>query len=115
MDSSRSSTSERRRVPAAVLGVGVIQIVVFLVTTGFWMGRTVLAGDGCEASCDGEGGRWATLVYFRIAALSFAVSIAAAFVGYRTGRDLAWVPLAASALIVIDYFVASGLFAQAMG
>ncbi len=115
MDGSHASPSERRRVAAAVLGVGVIQVVVFVVTTGFWMGRTLFAGGACEASCDEAGGQWAAVAYFGLAALSFAISIAAAFVGYRTGRDLAWVPLAASVLIVVGYVIASGLFAQAMG
>jgi hypothetical protein len=46
--------------------------------------------------------------------LSFAATVAAAILSYRTGRDLMWVPVAGAALIVAGYFLAAALYNQAL-
>lgn len=113
-DPTRSARPQRSAA-AAVLGVSVIQLVVFLVTAGFWMGLVFNTSGRCETACDWAAGQSAAAVFFGCAAASFVITIVALIISRRTGTDLAWVPLVASALIVVGYLVGARLFTQAMG
>lgn len=97
-----------------MLAEAIIQVVVFVVTTGFWLGLTFGAGGLCATSCDWAGGQHAALLIFGIALGSFVLTAIATLISSRTGRDLAWVPLVASVLIVVGYFPSAELFTRAM-
>lgn len=87
-----------------------IQVAVFLITTCVWWRVHFATGERCGASCDGSRAAQADLLFFGVVAASFLVTIAAAVVSYRPERDLMWVPLAASGLIIGGYFAAAAIY-----
>lgn len=100
---------------ASVFATAALQIVVFLITTGFWWwGHFANSGERCGASCDWTQVTLANMLYLGVSGFAFAATAVAAIVSYRTGRDLMWIPVAGSALIVAGYFVATMLYDQAM-
>jgi len=46
--------------------------------------------------------------------VSILVTVSAAIVARRTGRDFAWVPLASTALVIAGYCAAAAVFDTAM-
>jgi hypothetical protein len=98
-----------------LIAMTVLQIVVFLVTTAVWWWTHFATGERCGASCDWDQAAQANLLFFGIAALSFAATIVAAVISHRTHRDLTWVPGVASVVIVLGYFPAAALYNAATG
>lgn len=98
----------------SVVAVGVLQVIVFAVTTAAWVGNTLFAGNACAPGCDWGAGEFAVGVYFGIALVTFLCSAVAYVYARRTGRDLAWVPLVGCGLIILGFFGALALFQRAM-
>jgi len=99
-----------------VIAVAMLQIVVFIATAVVWLWTHFAAEGRCDdASCDVGQAAQANALFLGGGAFSFAVTIIAAVVSDRTGRDLAWVPAVGCALIVIAYFPAAALFNAAAG
>ncbi|MDT3344901.1 hypothetical protein [Microbacterium aquilitoris] len=99
---------------AAVLAVAVIQVLAIVVTAVLWFFHTVFAGGACGASCDGAAADAAGMLFVAAVAASILVTVSAAVVARRTGRDLAWVPLVSTALVVAGYLAAVAVFDAAM-
>jgi hypothetical protein len=98
----------------AVLAVGVVQLVAIAVTVVLWFLHTVFAGVACSPACDGATADAAGMLFVAVIGASFAITGAAAVVAGRSGRDLAWVPLVSTALVIAGYLAAVALFDSAM-
>lgn len=89
----RMASDSGKRAAAAVGGVAVLQVIVFAITTAIWFSNALFAGNACSPGCDTQGMDFAAATYFGTAAAMFVCSGAAIVVAWRTGRDLAGVPL----------------------
>ncbi|MEW1835696.1 hypothetical protein [Microbacterium sp. NPDC079995] len=98
----------------AVLAVAVLQVVAVVVTGASWFLRTVFAGGACAPDCDWAAADAAGVLFVAAVLASVAVTAAAAVLAGRTGRDLAWVPLFSTSLVVAGYLAAAALFDGAM-
>ncbi|MFI8632676.1 hypothetical protein ACIGEP_08790 [Microbacterium sp. NPDC077663] len=98
----------------AVLAVAVLQVVAVVVTGALWFFHTVFAGGACTPGCDGMAADAAGMLFGASILASVAVTSAAALVAWRTGRDLTWVPLVSTALVIAGYLAAAALFDGAM-
>ncbi|WP_413354415.1 hypothetical protein [Microbacterium sp. 1P06AB] len=98
----------------AVLAVAVLQVIAIVVTVVLWFFHTVFAGGACAPSCDWATADAAGMLLVSAMAASILVTVSAAVVARRTGRDLAWVPLASTALVIAGYLAAVALFDAAV-
>ena len=98
----------------AVLAVAVLQVVAIVVTAVLWFFHTVFAGGACGTTCDWAGADAAGTLFVAVIGASILATGSAAVVGWRTGRDLAWVPLVSTALVVAGYLAAVALFDAAV-
>ncbi|RYF50834.1 MAG: hypothetical protein EOO27_31040 [Comamonadaceae bacterium] len=103
-----------RGAAGAVAAVATVQVVVAALTAVGWYFSTVFAGGGCAPRCDWVMAETAFAMYIAGTGLSFVATIGACAWAWRSGRDLTWVPLAGSAVIVACFFGALGLFTSAM-
>lgn len=104
----------RRTGAGAVLAVAVLQVVAIVVTVVLWFFHTVFAGGACAPSCDWATADAAGTLFVSAIAVSILVTVSAAIVARRTGRDFAWVPLASTALVIAGYCAAAAVFDTAM-
>mgnify|MGYP000865998150 FL=1 len=98
----------------AVLAVGVLQVVAIVVTAVLWFFHTVFAGGACGTTCDWVAADAAGMLFVAVIGASVVVTVSAVIVGWRTGRDLAWVPLVSTALVVAGYLFAVAVFDAAV-
>ena len=98
----------------AVLAVAVLQVVAVVVTAVLWFLRTVFAGGACTPRCDWATADAAGVLFASSILASVALTATAAIVAGWTGRDLAWVPLVSTALVVVGYLAAAALFDGAL-
>lgn len=100
---------------SSVLAVSALQIFVFIITLCLWWWvHFASSGEACGTSCDWGRVAQANVLYLGVAGISFSATVAAAIIGYRTGRDLMWVPVVGTGLIVAGYLAAAALYNQAM-
>lgn len=104
----------RRSGAGAVLAVGMLQAVAIVVTGVLWFLRGVLAGGSCSPACDWDAADAAGMLLGGAILASLVLTAAAAVVAWRTGRDLAWVPLVSVSVVVAGYLAAAALFDGAM-
>ncbi len=104
----------RRSGAGAVLAVGVLQAVAIVVTGVLWLLRGVFAGGSCSSSCDWGTADAAGMLFGGAILASLVLTAAAAIVAWRTGRDLAWVPIVSASVVVAGYLAAAALFDAAM-
>lgn len=104
----------RRSGAGAVLAVGMLQAVAIVVTGVLWFLRGVFAGGSCSPACDWDAADAAGMLFGGAILASLVLTAAAAVVAWRTGRDLAWVPLVSVSVVVAGYLAAAVVFDGAM-
>ncbi|QRY40370.1 hypothetical protein JVX92_12885 [Microbacterium hominis] len=107
-------TKKNRGAAAAVAAVAVVQVVVFSITTVVWVMSTVFAGNACSPNCGWDQADVAGMIYFSVAVAMFACTGAAFAYAWRKGRSLSWMPLVASAGIVVGLWIALAVFRDAV-
>ncbi|MCO7203533.1 hypothetical protein NH287_08520 [Microbacterium sp. CnD16-F] len=100
----------RRSGAGGVLAVAVLQAVAIVVTGVLWFLRGVLAGGHCSPSCDWGAADAAGMLFGGAILTSLVLTAVAAIVAWRTGRDLAWVPIVSASVVVAGYLAAAALF-----
>lgn len=100
----------RRSGAGGVLAVAVLQAVAIVVTGVLWFLRSVLAGGPCSPSCDWGAADAAGMLFGGAILTSLVLTAVAAIVAWRTGRDLAWVPIVSASVVVAGYLAAAALF-----
>lgn len=98
----------------AVIAVAVLQVVAVVVTGALWFFHTVFAGGACSPACDGATADAAGMLFVAVIGASVVITGAAAVLAWRSGRDLAWVPLVSTALVIAGYLAAVTLVDSAM-
>lgn len=104
----------RRSGAGAVLAVGVLQAAAIVVTGVLWFLRGVFAGGPCSPSCGWGMADAAGMLFGGAILASLVLTAVAAVVAWRTGRDLAWVPLVSASVVVAGYVAAAVVFDGAM-
>ena len=107
-------TQTRKAAAGAVVGVAVLQVVVFTITTAVWVGNTMFSYNACDPRCDWAQGNLSGGVYYLTSIVMFlCTGLAIAYAG-RTGKALTWVPLLGSAGIVAGLLIALSIFRNAV-
>ncbi|THE08313.1 hypothetical protein E1I21_03195 [Microbacterium oleivorans] len=104
----------RRSGAGAVVAVAALQVVAVAATVALWFFHTVFAGGACDTRCDRAMADAAGMLFVAVIGASVVITGAAAVLAWRSGRDLAWVPLVSTALVVAGYLAAVALFDSAM-
>lgn len=104
----------RRSGAGAVLAVGALQAVAVVITGALWFLQNVFAGGGCDPACEWAAADAAGMLFLTAIFASVLLTAAAAVVAWRTGRDLAWVPLISTGLVIAGYLAATAMLDAAM-
>lgn len=91
------------------------QLLVFGGAVIAWRWLYFQTGERCGDWCDYAGVSYANYVFFGVSAIAFIASISAAIIGWRTAKDLLWIPFASCALIVGGYFLGAMIYDSATG
>lgn len=93
------------RAAGAVAAVAVLQVVATVVLALIWFFEVVFGSAACGPGCDPAAVDRAGRVFLLAIVASYTISAVAFVVAWRTSRDLSWVPLLATVVLLGGFFL----------